>query len=245
MPYMVGGLVMVWQVICCLHAVKTGRNRNWLWLLIIGSALGCLIYTIAEMGPDLMRSRKAVAAGEKARDIIDPDRRLRALMDNLDTVDTAQNKLAVAEEYLRRNEPAKALPLLQSAATGIYSDDPMFLMTLAQAQFASSQFQATTATLDHLKAKNPKFENADGHLLYARGLEAEGRNDEANSEYAAVADYFPGAEARVRYGLFLQKQGEHSQARRYFQDVVRSLDKAGKAFIRDQREWYDIAKRQS
>ena len=243
MPYMLAGLVMAWQVACCLHAVKTGRNRNWLWLLIIGSALGCLVYTIAEMGPDLMRSRKAVAAGEKARDIIDPDRRLRALMDELDTVETAQNKLAVAEEYLHRNEPQKALPLLQSAATGIYSDDPMILMTLAQAQFACGRFADSSATLDHLKEKNPKFENADGHLLYARSLEAQGRNDEARSEYAAVSNYFAGAEARVRYGLFLQQLGDQAQARRVFQDVVRSLDKAGKAFIRDQREWYDIAKR--
>jgi hypothetical protein len=243
MPYMLAGLVMAWQVTCCLHAVKTGRNRNWLWLLIIGSALGCLVYTIAEMGPDLMRSRKAVAAGEKARDIIDPDRRLRALMDELDTVETAQNMHAVAEEYLRRNEPQKALPLLQAAATGLYSDDPMILMTLAETQFHCGQFQETTATLDHLKAKNPKFENADGHLLYARSLEAQGRNGEARGEYVAVCNYFAGAEARVRYGLFLQQQGEAEPAKRIFQEVVRSLDKAGKVFIRDQREWYDIAKR--
>jgi hypothetical protein len=242
MPYMLGGLVLAWQVACCLHAVKTGRNRNWLWLLIIGSALGCLVYTIAEMGPDLLRSRKAVAAGEKARDIIDPDRRLRALMDELDTVETAQNKHAVAAEYMHRNEPQKALPLLQSAATGLYSDDPMILMTLAQAQFGCGRFQQTTATLDHLKAKNPKFENADGHLLYARSLEAQGRADDARGEYAAVSNYFAGAEARVRYGLFLQQQGEAEQAKRVFQEVVRSLDKAGKVFIRDQREWYDIAR---
>jgi hypothetical protein len=245
MPYMLAGLVMAWQVACCLHAVRTCRNRNWLWLLIIGSALGCLVYTIAEMGPDLLRSRKAVAAGEKARDIIDPDRRLRALMDELDTVETAQNKHAVAEEYMRRNEPQKALPLLQSAATGLYSDDPMILMTLAQAQFGCGQFQEATVTLDHLKERNPKFENADGHLLYARSLEAQGRSDEARNEYATVCNYFAGAEARVRHGLFLQQQGEAEQARRIFQEVVRSLDKAGKVFIRDQREWYDIAKRQS
>jgi hypothetical protein len=150
----------------------------------------------------------------------------------------------VAEEYLRRNEPQKALPLLQSAATGLYSDDAMILMTLAQAQFRCGRFAETTATLDHLKAKNPKFENADGHLLYARSLEAQGRADEARNEYAAVSNYFSGAEARVRYGLFLQQQGQVAEAKRVFSDVVRSLEKAGKVFIRDQREWYDIAKRQ-
>lgn len=243
MPYLLGGLVLAWQVACGIHVVRTGRQLYWLWIIIIAPFLGSLIYTLVEMGPEIMRSRQAAVASEKARDIIDPDRRLRALMDELDTVETAQNKHAVAEEYMRRNEPQKALPLLQSAASGLYSDDPMILMTLAQAQFGCGRFQEATATLEHLKEKNPKFENADGHLLFARSLEAQGRSDEAGAEYAAVANYYPGAEARVRYGLFLQQQGDHNQAKRVFQEVVRSLDKAGKVFIRDQREWYDIAKR--
>jgi hypothetical protein len=242
-PYLMGGLVLAWQVACGIHVVRTGRQLYWLWIIIIAPFFGSLIYTLVEMGPEIMRSRKAATAHAKAVSIIDPDRRLRALMDNLDTVETAQNKHAVAEEYLRRNEPQKALPLLQSAATGLYQDDPMILMTLAQARFACGRYQEVTATLDHLKAKNPKFENADGHLLYARSLEAQGRSDEARSEYGAVIDYFPGAEARVRYGMFLQKQGEAVEAKRIFREVVRGFDKAGKVFIRDQREWYDIAKR--
>jgi hypothetical protein len=242
-PYLIGGLILAWQVACGMHVVRTGRQLTWLWIIIIAPFLGSLIYTLVEMGPEVMRSRQAAAAGEKARDIIDPDRRLRALMDNLDTVETAENKHAVGEEYLRRNEPQKALPLLLSAATGLYRDDPMILMTLAQAQFRCGQFAAATATLDHLKEKNPKFENADGHLLYARSLEAQGRHSEARGEYAAVIDYFPGAEARVRYGLFLQQLGEGAESRRVFQEVVRGFEKAGKVFIRDQREWYDIAKR--
>jgi len=246
MPFLLGagGLILLWQITCCMHAVKTGRDKYWLWLIIIGSGLGCLIYTIMEMGPDLLRSRQAATAHEKAISIIDPDRRLRMLMDNLDTAETAENKHAVAEEYLRRNEPRKALPLLESAATGLYKDDPMILMTLAQAQFACGQFRPATETLDEIKARNPQFESADGHLLYARSLEEQGRGDEARGEYAAVVNYFPGAEARVRYALFLQKQGEAEQARRIFQEVVRSFEKAGKVFIRDQREWYDAAKRQ-
>jgi len=244
-PYLMGGLILAWQVACGIHVVRTGRQMYWLWIIIIAPFIGSLIYTIVEMGPELLRSRQAATAHEKAISIIDPDRRLRLLMDNLDTAESAQNKHAVAEEYLRRNEPRKALPLLESAATGLYKDDPMILMTLAQAQFGCGMFRQATDTLDEIKTKNPQFESADGHLLYARGLEAQQRNDEARGEYAAVINYFPGAEARVRYALFLQKQGEAEQARRIFQDVVRSFEKAGKVFIRDQREWYDIAKRNS
>src|SRR5262245_66441886 len=107
------------------------------------------------MGPELMRSRQAATAHAKAISIIDPDRRLRELMDQLDTAETAQNKHAVAEEYLRRDEPKKALPLLESAATGLYRDDPMILMTLAQAQFGCGVFRQASETLDSLEETNP------------------------------------------------------------------------------------------
>jgi hypothetical protein len=67
---------------------------------------------------------------------------------------------------------------------------------------------------------------------------------EAKSEYEALVRYFPGAEARCRYALMLQGQGEAAAACAVFQEVVRALDKAGRRFIRDQREWYDLAKQQ-
>jgi hypothetical protein len=40
----------------------------------------------------------------------------------------------------------------------------------------------------------------------------------------------------------LQQQGDTAGARALFQEVVRALDKAGRRFIRDQREWYDLAR---
>jgi hypothetical protein len=57
-----------------------------------------------------------------------------------------------------------------------------------------------------------------------------------------VSRYFAGAEARCRYALLLRRAGHAEQARRLFEEVVRAVDKAGKPFKRDQREWYDIAK---
>jgi hypothetical protein len=62
-------------------------------------------------------------------------------------------------------------------------------------------------TLDELIARNPAFKSPDGHLLYARALEAEGRTDAALSEYATLSQYYAGAEARLRYGQLLRRSG--------------------------------------
>ena len=55
---------------------------------------------------------------------------------------------------------------------------------------------------------NPDFKSADAQLLYARTLEAQDALDEAERDYAALAPGYPGAEARLRYGLLLKRRGK-------------------------------------
>ena len=65
-----------------------------------------------------------------------------------------------------------------------------------------------TAKPSQAAAKVAKLTGLDRKGLYARALEESGRTDEALYEYQAVANYYPGAEARVRYGLLLDKAGQ-------------------------------------
>ncbi len=239
----IGIVIVGLQILCGVHVVRSGRPVWWLYIIILAPVLGCLIYAAAEMLPELAGGRRARRLKDDVKNLIDPDRRRRALQDRLDTADTADNKLALAVEYLERGNPETALPLLRSLLTGPHRNDPKLMYALARAQFGCGDFAAATQTLEDLRAANPTFESAEAHLLYARGLEAQARVAEARSEFDAVARYFPGVEARCRFAEFLRQQGEPVLARRLFQDVVRSLDKAGRHFARDQREWYDLAKR--
>ncbi len=93
-----------------------------------------------------------------------------------------------------------------------------------------------------MRAANPDFQSADAHLLYARALEACGRESDALVEYDALVGYFPGVEARCRLGLLLERLGRKDDARDAYRHVVRSLDKAGRSFRDSQREWYDLAR---
>jgi hypothetical protein len=87
-----------------------------------------------------------------------------------------------------------------------------------------------------LRARWPDYQSADGHLLYARALEASGRTEQAMSEYQAIANYYPGAEARVRYGLLLDKAGGNAEAKTVFGEVVTQAKRAPKYARRAQAE---------
>ena len=95
-----------------------------------------------------------------------------------------------------------------------------------------------------LREANPDFNSAEGHLLYARSLELQGKTEQALREYAALVAYYPGQEARCRFGLLLGQSGRGTEARKLFEEVCQSIDYGPRHQRRDQREWYDLARRQ-
>ena len=117
------------------------------------------------------------------------------------------------------------------------------MLGLARAQFALQDYAGACATLDRLRAAHPDLDCADGHLLYARSQEQQGNVEQALIEYAALAEYYPGEEARCRLGLLLQKLGRVAEARTLFQHVVRSVERASKLYYRTERDWYEVARR--
>lgn len=230
------------QLLLILHVVKTGRSQYWIYILLLAPGLGGLAYFIAEILPEMMGTRGARQAMTNARRAFNPEGDYRTLANELDTADTVENRMRLAEESLRLGKIEQAIMLYKTALTGMYKDDPVLMHGLARAYFAAGDFVNCTATLDALKAANPTFESGDAHLLYARSLEGQGRRDEALQEYEAVSRYFAGAEARCRYALLLKQAGRLQEAKQMFAEVVRGVDKATGPFKRAQREWYDVAK---
>jgi hypothetical protein len=101
------------------------------------------------------------------------------------------------------------------------------------------------ATLDYLRAKHPTLRISDGHLLYARALEESGATPRALEEYAALARYYPGAEARVRLALLYKKLGERDKAAELLAAILKDARLAPRHFRRSQAEWIAVAEREN
>lgn len=104
--------------------------------------------------------------------------------------------------------------------------DPVYALGKAQTEFSARRPADALATLDDLQKQWPDFDSADAHLLYARALAEVGRLDEALEEYHALVGYFPGAEARVRYGMLLQMVGRAAEARVVFNELLIQMRRA-------------------
>ena len=96
------------QIGCGVHVVRTGRPLYWIFILLIGSYIGVLVYLLAEVLPDLQRSRGANRALGRVRDRIDPGRRTRAASRDLEIADTLDNRRRLAERRLADGDYAGA-----------------------------------------------------------------------------------------------------------------------------------------
>ena len=238
-------LSILLQIGCGVHVVRTGRPLYWIFILLIGSYIGVLVYLLAQVLPDLQRSRGANRALGRVRDRIDPGRRTRAASRDLEIADTLDNRRRLAERRLADGDYAGAEALYREALRGLYATDPTLMLGLAQAQFHRGEPAAARDTLDALIAANPTFRSHDGHLLYARAVEACDDFDAAAEEYEALVQDYPGEEPRVRYAGLLQRHGRQDKAQALYAETLRRVDLAPAHYRREQREWVDIARRES
>jgi hypothetical protein len=239
--YIASGLLSLGLII---HCIKTGRNTIWVYVLVILITfpfIGALIYLGAEVLPELLRSRGSRRALRGLRSTLDPEGNLRRAENQMKVSGTVASRQEYADELLRLGRAAEAVTIYRNCLTGVFADDPKLLLGYARAQFAADDAAGARATLDELIAKNPDFKSPDGHLLYARALEGEGNQEKALTEYATLAEYYPGAEAGVRYAKLLKRMGQDPLARQTLQGLLDRARYAPAHYRKAQREWLDQA----
>ena len=237
-------LSIVIQIICVVHVFRTGRNLYWVFLIIFVPLIGCTAYFIVEILPELRHSRQLQRAGRGLLNTVDPNRDIRRLRDNLAMANTLENRRALADVCRQTGLNSEAIELYQGCLK-IETHNPDLMLNLAHAQFDDKQYQPARQTLEELIQHNPNYKSYDGHLLYARTLEALGEQQTAREEYQILVEGFPGEEARVRYALLLKSLGEQHEAAKWFAEVLRRTERAPKYYRRAQKSWIDIAKQNS
>jgi hypothetical protein len=236
-------LSLVIQVALIVHVVRTGRNQIWIWILVLLPLAGPIAYIAAELLPDLFRSRAAQRAGRGLRRAMDPERDLRRYANEVQVAGNVASRQRYAEELVRHQQYDEAILQYRGALTGLYEHDPNLMLGLAHAQFGKGDPAAARTTLDELIRQNPDFRSPDGHLLYARALEAEGNVQKALEEYAVLAPSYPGAEAAVRYAQLLKAQGRLTEAQKVARELLEQARIAPRHYRRAQQPWLDAAQR--
>jgi hypothetical protein len=242
MPIVVVAVILI-QGFCLYHASQTGRAQHWIYILLLLPGLGSAAYFFVEVLPELAGTRRGRKVIGDVATILDPDREYRERKAQVELTGTPAAKAALADECALKGMHDDALALYRSALVGQFADDPNLLLGLARVLIEKGDFADCEHTLDHLRAKNPDFSSQEGHLIYARALEGQGKNDAAIAEYEALIGYFAGFEAKVRYGLLHQKLGHIAKANELLDGVVKAFKQQPRHAQALNRDWYNVARR--
>jgi hypothetical protein len=242
--YLIPILSIALQAGLIVHVIKTGRNMLWIWAIFLLPGVGALAYVAVEILPELFGGTTARRAKSGVRRLLDPDGALRRASVEVEVSGNVDARRRLAEELFERSQFDAAIDVYRGGLKGIFEHDPTLLFGLARAQFAKQDFMAARATLEQLTQHNADFKSADGQLLYARTLEAQDSLDEAERAYAAMAPGYPGAEARLRYGLLLKRRGKTSEAHRVLKELLDGAQLGPAHYRRAQAEWLERARRE-
>ena len=231
------------DIVLVVHAAKTGRFAPWAYVILLIPGFGALAYVLVELMPEWFGSYQGQKARQRFVSAVNPEGQYRALTDQLAITDTIANREALAAECLELGKFDEAKHHYEAVLARPLGEEPIYMLGRARAEFGLGHPADAVATLDELRRRWPDYQSADGHLLYARALEESGHTDAAIEEYKALANYFPGAEARARYGVLLGRLGRQAEARQVLADLLTHMRRAPKYVRKVQAEWIGMAEK--
>ena len=214
-----------------VHAVKTGRNTIWLFVLLAFPLLGSLVYLFAEFLPEKRHSRVVRNTGAALKALIDPKRALREAEQALEQTPSMGNRLALAQALLNADRAAEALPHFEACAQGNFASDPEALTGLARTQSALGQSAAAFQTLGQLLASQPERQTGELALLYAE-LAAVAAPAQAEAAFAVALRTQGGIATDSAWGCWLLAQGRAAEARPILAQVAKDA-RLGSSHSRD------------
>ncbi|NWG53451.1 MAG: hypothetical protein HXY28_07010 [Hydrogenophilaceae bacterium] len=237
--------ILLWvpSLLCGLHAIRTGREQTWLWILVIGGPLGAAIYVLGVIVPELLGGRTARRVGQAARQALDPERELRDARRALEDTPAIGNRMRVAKAAAALGRWDEAEEHWRACAQGQFADDPTVLLGHATALIELGRFADALKPLEALQGLGREGQTPYAALAFARAYEGLGRFDEADAPYRFAADRVPGLEAGARYVAFMAKAGRREDAQIGLKELDRRLGKIAAPLRGEARRWRDLAAR--
>lgn len=219
MPIFGIGLHILIALFFAIHAVRTGREMYWLFILFMFPLLGSIVYFAVVFLPHSRLERGARQAGAAIQKSLNPGRDLREARQAFDLAPTAHNQMRLAQALLDAGKVEQAVEQYEACLRGPFANDAEINMGAACARLANHQPQPAIGLLVSLRATQPAFRPEELGLLLASAYVAAGRQEQAGAEYEMLVQRFGSIEARAGLALWALDQGERPLAERELKEI--------------------------
>jgi hypothetical protein len=233
-----GIILPIITVVCLLHALSRRAEYYWFFIILFVPYIGALFYFFVNVLPDFRRAN----VGAAFNTFKPTSMRVRDLERQLEDVDTAQTRIALAVAYRDSGQSEKAEAMLEQTRQGVYRNDSHLMFDLATIKFALNKFEEAESLLQELLPSAPEELRGVSRVLLGRILEQRQVYPEAEALYRAALGV-RGEEPRFRLANVLLAQGKTDQGNTVLRELERNAKRATPQYRAQEREWFEAARK--
>jgi hypothetical protein len=242
-------IYLILAVLCAVHAVRSGQQLYWLFILFSFPLLGSMIYFMVIYLPNSGFEYGARRAVKAATRVLDPQRELRDARAMFGQTPTAQNQMRLAAALLAAGHAEEAATNYEACLRGPLAADMEIRLGAARAFTGSGRYSEAIAHLETMRRANHDFRPEPVAVLLARSYAGVGRNDEAKAEFESALTRFGSFEVRGEYAIFALNTGDDATASRLEAEIEQAKPgwsalsrEANEPVLRRLKAAHDLAK---
>jgi hypothetical protein len=222
------GLIL--QALAIIHFVRRRPDTYWLYIILIGGALGALAYIAMEVVPDVGLLRGSLHGYSRRRRISLLE---ATILDN----PAIGNLEELADLYLEDGKFARARELYDKVlAKRTDSLDPFYRRGIAELELGD--FAAALPDLEQVVAKDPKYDFHRAIGLLAQAHSRGGDPEKADTLFKAATDISTLSETYYNYATFLAARGQKAEAKEWAERILAKKPTMPGYLRRRERPWF-------
>jgi hypothetical protein len=223
-PY---GIIL--QAIAILHFVRRRPDYYWLLIILMGGAVGALVYIAVEVIPDAGLLRGAFQVFPRRKRIQELE---AAILDN----PSVGNFEELGDLYLDDQQFARGRECFDRVISKSDSIDAFYRRALCE--IALDDFPSAAADLEQVMTRDAKYDYQRAAGLRAHALAKAGERDKANALFAEVTQTSTLSETQYNYACFLAAEGRPNEARAWAERILRKKATMPDYIRRRERPWF-------
>ena len=217
------GLHVIIALFFAVHAVRSGQNNYWLFILFAFPLLGSVVYFFAIFLPNSRLQRHARQLANSAVKALDPTREVREAQAAYDYSPTAQNEIRLAQAKLAVGDAQAALQHFEAAMKGPFATDQDIRWGAAQAAYHAGQPQVALKYLQTIAQTDVHYRAEPVGLLIAKSYAAMGDDDMARKSFDFARELSGGFDVIAEYAIWAAERGDWATANRLKADVDKAM----------------------
>lgn len=232
-------VLFIAQVVCVIHALRSGRPYWWFWVIMMMPLIGVLAYVFLEVRPTWGRLDwqgvlwMLTSAGE----------RIRVRQANVEDSGTVRNRLLLADELRAVGRYDDECQVIADGLRGPFRDDAALRMRLAEALLDAGRVSEAERIVHEIVPERSSDSQFNHALLRARVASETDRPEEAERLFGELIEKQRSEAPRFYRAQFLSRQGRSQEAADLLHDILRRFRRGTRVWRFQERRWFDAAKR--